>query len=72
MTPSPNNNDAPPFWAYDSNNNELDPQLKPAHLVAVQDDADPPCESWLKAEQTEPLLLRNILSDGQIDELLAQ
>lgn len=67
---SPNSNDAPPYWAYDSNNNELDPLLKPAHRVAVQDHADPPCRSWLEAEQTEPLLLRNLLSADQIDEIL--
>mmetsp|Transcript_9733 Transcript_9733/g.20658 ORF Transcript_9733/g.20658 Transcript_9733/m.20658 type:complete len:303 (-) Transcript_9733:79-987(-) len=71
-SPECNNNINPLCWACDSNNDELDPQLKAAHRVAVRDDADPPCRSWSEAERTEPLILRSLLSGEQIDEILAQ
>lgn len=66
------------WWACDStNNNELDPELKEAHVVALQahgeqNQADNSVQQqkWYEAETTEPILLRNLLSDDQIDEIL--
>lgn len=52
-------------WAYDSHNKELDPKLKAAHRFALQE----VCPST--AERTEPIVLRNLLDDEQIEALLA-
>lgn len=52
-------------WAYDSNNCELDPGLKAAHRVAVKDSLD-------KKGLPDPILLRNLLSDEQIDAILME
>jgi hypothetical protein len=64
------------WWACDSTNkNELDPELKEAHEVALQaqdESAENSVqqEKWLEAESTEPIILRNLLSEEQIDEIL--
>mmetsp|Transcript_15171 Transcript_15171/g.44018 ORF Transcript_15171/g.44018 Transcript_15171/m.44018 type:complete len:274 (-) Transcript_15171:146-967(-) len=54
------------FWAYDSNNNELDTGLKAAHRLALRQKA--PSE----AELTEPIVIRNLLSQEHIEEILAK
>mmetsp|Transcript_8177 Transcript_8177/g.20106 ORF Transcript_8177/g.20106 Transcript_8177/m.20106 type:complete len:271 (-) Transcript_8177:194-1006(-) len=60
-------------WAYDCNNNELDPELKAAHRVALQDytDATDIKHDADEGEIKDPLLLRNVLSEDQIDEIFA-
>ena len=65
------------WWACDSTNkNELDPELKEAHGVALQAHDEQQAENsvqqqkWFEAESTEPIILRNLLSDEQIDEIL--
>lgn len=70
---------APPprFWAYDSNDNELDPRLRAAHRFASKDRADRVADERKGREPNlneigkgEPLVLRNLLSDEMIDEIL--
>jgi hypothetical protein len=61
-------------WAYDVDNKELDPELKPAHRVAMQDHADHANDHHDENENeiNEPLLLRNLLSPKQIEEILTE
>lgn len=75
--PLPNDDEQQQWWASDSSGNkELDPELKEAYKVAkkVHVDEQNDCkqqQKWFEAETTEPILLRNLLSDEQIDEILA-
>lgn len=68
----------PPPWAYDSNNNELDPELKAAHRVALLGHAEavdaglPRLDETSVTDVAEPILLRNLLSAEQIDEILTE
>ncbi|CAB9523808.1 expressed unknown protein [Seminavis robusta] len=55
------------IWAYDSHENELDPELKAAAEFRANETGEPS-----EAEQTEPILLRNLLTDDQIDDILQQ
>jgi len=57
------------FWAYDSNRNELDPLLRPAQQLAASKTSIP--ETWLAADETQPMILRNLISDTQIDKILS-
>lgn len=52
-----------PPWALDSKDCELDVGLKPAQRAASLDE---------RAEFPEPILLRNLLDDEQIDEILKE
>ena len=61
----------PDFWATDSNNDELDTQLKDAQREAEReynvrdvDHQDGPLE--------EPIILRNLLSDEQISQIFEE
>lgn len=64
-----------PFWALDSNNNELDPQLKAAQQQAEREhlarcDAGE-CKIDINEDEVhEPIILKNLLSVEQIDEIL--
>jgi hypothetical protein len=66
--------EAPCWWAHDSHANELDPQLKAAHRVAQQHQQQHQLlhEDDEEEQFTEPLVLRNLLSAAQIDEILAE
>jgi hypothetical protein len=67
--------DAPVPWAFDSNHNELDPQLKEAQELALKDHLASNNEDAKDANEDEiqePLILRNLLSAQQIGEILAE
>mmetsp|Transcript_18121 Transcript_18121/g.34385 ORF Transcript_18121/g.34385 Transcript_18121/m.34385 type:complete len:302 (+) Transcript_18121:61-966(+) len=74
MTTATSTSASPPLpWALDSKQDELDPTLKEAHQRACKDrdvTNDPPCP-WLGAELTEPIVLKGLLSDEQIDQVLS-
>ena len=55
-------------WAYDTNDNELDCGLKEAQRFAKED--IPAKQSWADAECEEPIVIRNLLSDEEIDQIL--
>ena len=57
-------------WAYDSHHNELDPQLQAAQQEALRQHISG--SEFQEAEQTEPMLLRGLLSEEQIDEILKE
>jgi hypothetical protein len=59
--------DSSSLWALDSRGNELDRNLKAAQRFSLQ---EPSQQSWSDADGTEPILLRNLLSASQIDEVL--
>lgn len=58
------------YWAYDSNNNELDCGLKAAQRFAKE--TTPAKQSWADAECEEPIVIRNLLSDEEIDQILQE
>lgn len=57
-------------WATDSNNDELDLELKPAQLQAKQEYLDGVGDQ--NGPLAEPIILRNLLSDEQIDKILKE
>jgi hypothetical protein len=65
-------------WAFDSNHNELDPQLKAAQELALKDHLAAPNNNEDAKEEDdadqiyEPLILRNLLSAQQIDKIIAE
>lgn len=86
MATTPSKDTAEPLvvsshWACDSKNNELDPALQAAHEYAVEEQQQQQQKNLQKKddessvycpELTEPLIIRNLLSSEQIDEILTQ
>ncbi|CAJ1935177.1 unnamed protein product [Cylindrotheca closterium] len=69
---SPSDPSSPPFvWAKDSNNEELDLELKPAQLQAKEEYLDGEADHQ-GGPLEEPLVLRKLLSDEQIDLILKE
>eukprot|EP00980_Cylindrotheca_fusiformis_P003622 scaffold814_cov100-Cylindrotheca_fusiformis.AAC.4 len=68
------------YWALDSNQNELDPKLKAAQELAFQEHLEFVSNNGHDHEQKddqndqiqEPLILRNLLSGEQIDQILTK
>lgn len=58
------------FWAYGSHDNELDPQLKAAQRQALKEQTMK--EGEKEDDMKEPLILRNLLTTEQIEEILAK